>query len=169
MCTVLKVHHSGYYKWLKQPISNLEKENIKLLKEITKAYKDSNGIYGYRNIHKDLKASNIHVNKKRVARLMKEAKICGIGNYKRKPNYKAGSINKAYPNHLKQCFITKTPNESWVSDITYIRTHEGWLYLATVIDLFSRKVIGWATSHRQSTILIINALKKLRIEFPRKV
>jgi hypothetical protein len=61
------------------------------------------------------KASNIHVNKKRVARLMKEAKLFGIGTYKRKPTYKAGSIHKAHPNHLKQCFITKKPNESWVS------------------------------------------------------
>jgi len=116
MCSVLRVHPSGYYKWLKQPISNLEQENQKLLIEIKKAYKESNGIYGYRNIHKDLKASNIHVNKKRVARLMKESKLCGIGNYRRKPKYKAGSIHKAHPNHLKQCFITKTPNESWVSD-----------------------------------------------------
>lgn len=160
MCTVMRVHHSGYYKWLEQPISNLEFENQKLLQHIKTAYKEANGIYGYRNIHKDLKASNIHVNKKRVARLMKEAKLFGIGTYKRKPTYKAGSIHKAHPNHLKQCFITEKPNESWVSDITYIRTYEGWLYLATVIDLFSRKVIGWATSHKQSTSLIIEALKK---------
>lgn len=65
MCTVLKVHPSGYYKWLKQPISNLEIKNQQILQEIKKAYKESNGIYGYRNIHKDLKASNINVNKKR--------------------------------------------------------------------------------------------------------
>ncbi|MGJ0343000.1 IS3 family transposase [Aliarcobacter cryaerophilus] len=160
MCTVLKVHPSGYYKWLKQPISNLEIKNQQILQEIKKAYKESNGIYGYRNIHKDLKASNIHVNKKRVARLMKEAKLCGVGNYKKKPKHKAGSIHKAHPNHLKQCFLTHKPNESWVSDITYIRTYEGWLYLATVIDLYSRKIIGWATGHRQSTSLIIEALKK---------
>lgn len=160
MCTVLKVHPSGYYKWLKQPISNLEIKNQQILQEIKKAYKESNGIYGYRNIHEDLKASNIHVNKKRVARLMKEAKLCGVGNYKRKPKHKAGSIHKAHPNHLKQCFLTHKPNESWVSDITYIRTYEGWLYLATVIDLYSRKIIGWATGHRQSTSLIIEALKK---------
>ena len=74
--------------------------------------------------------------------------------------YKAGALHKAHPNLLQQCFLTNKPNESWVSDITYIRTYEGWLYLATVIDLFSRKVIGWATSHKQSTSLIIEALKK---------
>ena len=98
---------------------------------------------------------------------MKEFKICGIGNYKRKPKYKAGSIHKAYPNHLKQCFITNSPNESWVSDITYIRTHEGWLYLAIILDLFSRKVIGWATAHRQTTSLLITALKKTILSVPK--
>ena len=160
MCTVLKVHHSGYYKWLEKPVSNLEVKNQKLLEYIKNAYKEANGIYGYRNIHKDLKASGIDVNKKRVARLMRESKLFGIGNYKRKPKYKVGSLHKASPNHLNQCFIVNTPNEYWVSDITYIRTYEGWLYLATVIDLFSRRVIGWATGHRQSSTLVIDALKK---------
>lgn len=167
MCTVLKVHPSGYYKWLKQPLSNLELENQFILQEIKKAYKESNGIYGYRNIHKDLKTSNIHINKKRVARLMKEAKLYGVGHYKRKPKHKAGSIHKAHPNYLKQCFITKTPNESWVSDITYIRTHEGWLYLAIILDLYSRKIIGWSTSHRINTELIINALKNTKYRIPK--
>ena len=162
MCKVLKVHRSGYYKWLKQPISNRELENKKLLQLIKTAFKESNGIYGYRNIHKDLKEQNIHVNKKRVARLMSNAKLYGVGTYKRKPKHKAGALHKAHPNHLKQCFIVNKPNDSWVSDITYIRTYEGWLYLATVIDLYSRKVIGWATGHRQTTQLIINALTKAK-------
>ena len=159
MCGVLKVHHSGYYKWLQQPISNREKVNQRLLESIKNAYNEANGIYGYRNIHKDLKASGIHVNKKRVARLMSEARLYGVGTYKRKPKHKAGALHKAHPNHLQQCFIASSPNESWVSDITYIRTHEGWLYLATVIDLYSRKIIGWATGNRQTTSLIINALQ----------
>ncbi len=160
MCRVLKVHRSGYYKWLKQPISKLEQENKKILELIKDAYKQSNGIYGYRNIHKDLMASGIHVNKKRVARLMKSANLFGLGTYKRKPKYKAGAINKTHPNHLKQCFLVNKPNESWVSDITYIRTHEDWLYLAVIIDLYSRKVIAWQTGHRQSSSLVTDALKK---------
>ena len=159
MCAVLKVHPSGYYKWLKQPISNLELTNQVILAEIQKSHQESNGIYGYRNIHKDLIASGIHINKKRVARLMTQAKLYGVGSYKRKPKHKAGAKHKAYTNHLQQCFISSKPNESWVSDITYIRTHEGWLYLATVIDLFSRKVIGWDTSHRMTTPLVLNAMK----------
>lgn len=154
----MQVHHSGYYKWLTTPVSNREIENEQLMVHIKKAFKESNGVYGYRNIHKDLKESGITVNKKRVARLMSIARLYGVGTYK-KPQHKAGSIHKAHPNHLQQCFIASSPNESWVSDITYIRTHEGWLYLATVIDLFSRKVIGYSTSHRQTTDLIVNALK----------
>jgi len=159
MCKVMKVHRSGYYQWLNQPISNREKENNKLLTHIKEAYKESSGVYGSRNIHKDLKELGIHVNKKRVARLMSEAKLYGVGTYKRKPYSKAGALNKAHPNYVKRCFIVDKPNDTWVSDITYIRTKEGWLYLATVLDLYSRKIIGWATGHRQTTPLIIKALK----------
>ena len=155
----MRVHNSGYNAWLKDPYSNRAKENHKLLDKIKEIYQECNGIYGYRNIHKDLIASGIKVNQKRVARLMQEAKLYGVGTYKRRPRHKAGAVHKAHPNHLNQCFIAEVPNETWVSDITYIRTHEGWLYLATVIDLFSRKVIGWSTSHRMKTSLVLDALK----------
>lgn len=159
MCKVMKVHRSGYYQWLNQPISTRESENQKLLTHIEEAYKESNGVYGSRNINKDLKELGIHVNKKRIARLMSEAKLYGVGTYKRKPYSKPGALNKAHPNYVKQCFIVDKPNDTWVSDITYIRTKEGWVYLATVLDLYSRKIIGWATGHRQTTPLIIKALK----------
>ena len=155
----MKVHRSGYYQWLEQPISNREQENRKILVKIKELYKESGGVYGHRNIQKDLKDLGIHVNRKRVARLMSTAKLYGTGTYKRRPKSKVGALHKAHPNYLQQCFIANKPNESWVSDITYIRTHEGWLYLATVIDLYSRKVIGWATGSRQTTSLIISALQ----------
>jgi len=155
----MQVHHSGYYQWLTQPISKTEQKNKELTIHIKELFKECNGIYGYRNIHKDLIASGIAVNKKRVARLMRMANLYGVGSYKRKPKHKAGAKHKAHPNHLQQCFIANHPNENWVSDITYIRTHEGWIYLATVIDLFSRKVIGWATSNRMTTPLVLNAMK----------
>ena len=90
---------------------------------------------------------------------MSEAKLYGVGTYKRKPYSKPGPANKAYPNYLHQCFIAGKPNDTWVSDITYIRTKEGWIYLATVIDLYSRKIVGWATGHCQTTPLIIKALQ----------
>ena len=94
----MQVHRSGYYQWLNQPVSNRELENQELLIQIKDAFKASNGVYGHRNIHKDLKELGIHVNKKRVARLMSEAKLYGVGTYKRKPYSKAGPAHKAYPN-----------------------------------------------------------------------
>ncbi len=141
----MQVHRSGYYQWLNKPISDRELENKELLIQIKDAFKASNRVYGHRNIHKDLKELGIHVNKKRVARLMSEAKLYGVGTYKRKPYSKPGPVHKAHPNHLHQCFISGKPNDTWVSDITYIRTKEGWIFLATVIDLYSRKFIGWST------------------------
>jgi putative transposase len=159
MCKVLKVHPSGYYAWLKEPESPREKENKALLKKITEAYVLSNRTYGYRNIHKDLMELGIKVNKKRVARLMKLQKLHGTGTVKKKPGHKYGKPHKVHPNYLQQCFIASNPNERWVTDITYIRTHEGWLYLAVILDLFSRKVIGWSMSHRMTRQLALNAFE----------
>jgi putative transposase len=164
----MKVHRSGYYQWLNNPISKTEQENIVILNEIKKSYKKSNCIYGYRNVHKDLVELGFKVNKKRVARLMSKAHIYGLGMYKRKPKSMAGPLHKAHPNLLKQYFVTSNPNEAWVSDITYIRTKEGWLYLATVLDLFSRKIIGWQTGGRQTTDLIENALSKAVLRISKK-
>jgi len=110
-------------------------------------------------IHKWLKVLGIYVNKKRVARFMSEAKLFGVEIYKRKQRYKVGALHKSYKNHLKQCFITEKPNDSWVNDITYIRTHEGCLYLAIILNLYSRKIVGWASSHRINTYLVLRALE----------
>jgi putative transposase len=96
----MQVHRSGYYQWLNQPISDREVENQGLLVHIKEAFKASNKVYGYRNIHKDLKELGFNVNKKRVARLMSEAKLYGVGTYKRKPYSKPGPAHKAYTNHL---------------------------------------------------------------------
>lgn len=158
MCKVMQVHPSGYYAWVKSPVSERDKANEVLSEQIKEAYSQSNNAYGYRNIHKDLIESGISVNKKRVARLMKLAGLYGAGTLKKKPRHKAGSLHKAHPNHLKQCFKVQHPNEAWVTDITYIRTYEGWLYLSVVLDLFSRKVIGWGMSHRMTTSLAMDAL-----------
>lgn len=159
LCSVMQVHPSGYYAWLKEPVSKREQANIVLTQRIKEAYEQSGKLYGYRNINKDLKEAGIIVNKKRVARLMSINRLYGAGMIKRKPKHKAGIAHKVHPNHLQQCFVASKPNQSWVTDITYIRTHEGWLYLAVVLDLFSRRVIGWAMNHRMSTDLVISALK----------
>ncbi len=159
MCKVLKVHPSGYYAWVKEPESPRAKENKKLLEKITEAYEQSNRTYGYRNVHKDLVEAGIAVNKKRVARLMSLHKLYGAGMVKKRPKHKSGRPHHAHPNHLKQCFIATRPNVLWVTDITYIRTYEGWLYLAVILDLFSRKVIEWSMSHRMTRQLALNAFE----------
>jgi putative transposase len=154
----MQVHPSGYYAWCKDPVSNRDRTNQELLRHIKDAHDESGRTYGYRNVHKDLTESGIRVNKKRVARLMRLHKLYGAGTLNKKPHHKAGRPHYAHPNHLKQCFITQKPNEAWVTDITYIRTYEGWLYLAVVLDLFSRKIIGWAMSHRMTSSLALDAL-----------
>jgi len=159
MCKVLKVHPSGYYAWIKAPESPRAKENKILLEKITEAYEQSNRTYGYRNVHKDLAEAGVVVNKKRVARLMSLHKLYGVGMVKKRPKHKSGKPHHAHPNHLKQCFIATRPNALWVTDITYIRTYEGWLYLAVILDLFSRKVIGWSMSHRMTRQLALNAFE----------
>jgi len=159
MCKVLKVHPSGYYAWIKEPESPRAKENKILLEKITEAYEQSNRTYGYRNVHKDLAEAGVAVNKKRVARLMSLHKLYGVGMVKKRPKHKSGRPHHAHPNHLKQCFIATRPNALWVTDITYIRTYEGWLYLAVILDLFSRKVIGWSMSHRMTRQLALNAFE----------
>jgi putative transposase len=159
MCKVLKVHPSGYYAWLKETESPRAKENKILLEKITQSYEQSNRTYGYRNVHKDLAEAGLTVNRKRVARLMSLYKLYGVGMVKKRPKHKSGRPHHAHPNHLKQCFIATRPNALWVTDITYIRTYEGWLYLAVILDLFSQKVIGWSMSHRMTRQLALNAFE----------
>ena len=159
MCKVLKVHPSGYYAWIREPESPRAKENKILLEKITQSYEQSNRTYGYRNVHKDLAEAGITVNRKRVARLMSLYKLYGVGMVKKRPKHKSGRPHHAHPNHLKQCFIATRPNALWVTDITYIRTYEGWLYLAVILDLFSPKVIGWSMSHRMTRQLALNAFE----------
>jgi len=112
MCRVMQVHPSGYYAWIKSPFSRRDVANGELSEHIKEAYTQSNKIYGYRNVHKDLTQLGIFVNKKRVARLMKLMGLYGAGTLKKKPRHKAGSLHKAHPNHLKQCFKVWEPNKA---------------------------------------------------------
>ena len=105
---------------------------------------ESGGIYGYRKVHQDLRETGERCSKHRVYRLMKHAGLRAQVGYRRRPRHRTGAISIVAPNRLQQQFTTQAPDEAWVTDITYIRTHEGWLYLAIVLDLFSRRVIGWS-------------------------
>lgn len=143
MCRALKVHRSGYYAWKAEPLSARALEDAKLLVEIKQSYEDSQGIYGSPRVHRDLREAGFKIGEKRVARLMRQAKLKSVRGYRR-PRYKSGKPAIASPNHLQQQFEVSRPDEVWVTDITQIRTYEGWLYVAVVVDLYSRAVVGWS-------------------------
>lgn len=151
MCSVLKVSTSGYYKWLHKTPSNRELRNIMLIKEIHLIYRASRGRYGSPRIAKELNMQGVPVSRLLVAKLMRKEHLRSI--VRRKYRVTTNSSHK-YPvveNKLNREFNVSEQNKVWVSDITYIGTEKGWLYLTTVIDLFDRKVIGWALSETMRT------------------
>jgi putative transposase len=163
MCRVLEVSTSGYYDWLKELRKPPDPFDEKLKDLIRVLYAESFGTYGVRRITRGLKHQNILVNVKRIRRLMHELRLVAKGTNKKKTIVTTDSNhqNPLAPNLLKRQFTVNEPNKSWVSDITYIWTREdGWLYLAVVIDLFSRMVVGWATSDKIDTKLVSLALQK---------
>ena len=157
LCSTLDVHHSGYYAWLKQPISKTAKKRQQLSALIKQFWIESGGVYGYRKIHCDLKDIGEGCGINRVHRLMKADGLKSQRGY-RKPRSYAGMPSIVSKNTLDRQFNPTQPNQRWVTDITYIRTHEGWLYLAVVIDLFSRLVVGWSIKSRITTGLVLDAL-----------
>nr|WP_156105493.1 MULTISPECIES: IS3 family transposase [unclassified Marinobacter] len=158
MCRVLNVHFSGFYAWLHNPESPRAKVNRRLVGLIKQAWLESGGVYGYRNITLDLKDLGERCSKNRVYRLMRAEGIRAQRGYKRHKGYYGGEPAHVAPNHLNRDFEAQEPNERWVTDITYIRTHEGFLYLAAVLDLFSRQIVGWSMKPRMSTDLVMDAL-----------
>jgi len=158
LCRVMKVHPSGYYAWLKQPYSKRYYENQRLLGSIKQSWLESGCVYGYRKIYHDLKDIGETCGLNRVGRLMKDSGLKAQVGYGKKPGHTGGKPSVVAPNQLQRKFNQVHPNQVWVTDITYIRTHEGWLYLAVVIDLFSRQVIGWSMQPRMQTDLVLNAL-----------
>ncbi len=158
MCVILSVSKNCYYRWLHYPISNREKDNILLSKQIIETYTEARKLYGYRKVHAALRAANVACSKNRVQRLMNESGL----QAKVKRRFKVTTDSKhSLPiadNLLDRQFEIARPNTVYASDITYVRTVEGWLYLATVLDLFSRKIVGWAMSDRMESILVEKAL-----------
>ncbi|RYE19372.1 MAG: IS3 family transposase, partial [Sphingobacteriaceae bacterium] len=146
MCRTFNVSRSGFYAWLKGTLSFRGNENQQLTSQISKVHADSKGTYGSPRIARELNSQGIKVSRPRVARLMKKAKIRSIT--KRKFRVTTDSEHKyaIMKNRLGRNFKPGTIGRVWVSDITYIKTRQGWLYLTTVIDLGDRKVIGWALS-----------------------
>ncbi|HIC0081240.1 TPA: IS3 family transposase [Escherichia coli] len=157
LCRVLDVHPSGFYAWLQQPHSQRHQADLRLTGQIKQFWLESGCVYGYRKIHLDLRDSGQHCGVNRVWRLMKRVGIKAQVGY-RSPRARKGEASIMSPNRLQRQFNPDAPDERWVTDITYIRTHEGWLYLAVVVDLFSRKIIGWSMQSRMTKDIVLNAL-----------
>ncbi len=154
----MRVHPSGFYAWLKQPLSHRAKEDRRLLGQIKQFWMESGFVYGYRNITKDMKDHGESCGKNRVYRIMREANIQAQRGYKTHPGFKSGKVSHVAPNTLNREFRVDRPNKTWVTDFTYVRTHEGWLYVTIVLDLFSRQIVGWSMKNNPKADLVIDAL-----------
>jgi putative transposase len=158
MCRVLRVHVSGFYAWLKEPLSRRAQDDARQTELIRQAWSDSGKVYGYRKLADDLRDQGEQVSENRVARLASLAGILAQVGYKRRPGRYGGKPAVVASNTLGRQFEVDAPDTVWVTDITYIKTHEGWLYLSVVIDLFSRRVVGWSAQPRMTTDLALQAL-----------
>lgn len=160
---MLEVSSSGYYQWRKDEQSPRAADDERIIDLIRVLHAESFGAYGVRRIVRGLRQQGILVNIKRIRRLMRQIGLKGKGEPK-KSKYvvttDSNHTNPIAPNHLERKFTVDEPNRAWVSDITYIWTEEGWLYLAVVIDLFSRMVVGWATAAKITASLVSLALQK---------
>ncbi|MGL6233620.1 IS3 family transposase, partial [Aeromonas rivipollensis] len=158
LCQTLGVHRSGFYAWLKQPTSPRQHEDERLTGLVKQSWLESGAVYGYRKIHRDLRDLGEACGKHRVAKLMRREGLRSQTGYQRRKGHYGGKSPQAAPNTLARQFKVPAPNISWVTDITYIRTQEGWLYLAVVLDLFSRQIVGWAMKPRMTADLAVEAL-----------
>ncbi|MDF3983976.1 IS3 family transposase, partial [Luteibacter sp. PPL554] len=157
MCRVLRVTRGGYYQWVHKPMSDRDIEDRRLLEVIKDSYVASEGVYGARRVFCDLREAGEICGKHRVAKIMRNHRIKAIRGYK-KPRHIVGRPSIVAPNRLQRQFTVDRPDQAWVTDITYLRTWQGWLYLAVVIDLHSRKVVGWSMKPSLGRELALDAL-----------
>jgi transposase InsO family protein len=160
LCRVLEVSRSGFYAWKARPPSARAKADAGLSVEIASAHRRSRRRYGSPRVHRALQAKGIRVGEKRVARLMRENRL--VARQKRRFRRTTDSKHSSpiAPNIVQRQFEPKAPNQVWAGDVTYVATGEGWAYLAVLLDLFSRRVVGWAMSANNDTELALAALRK---------
>ncbi|MFT7619249.1 MAG: putative transposase [Planctomycetota bacterium] len=158
MCRQLGISRQGYYAWRKRPESNRSKENRRLLSSIRDISKESRGTYGSPRVHAEICDRGDNAGLNRIARIMASNGICGRVKRKSFKLRLQAKETMPAPNILDRQFKPTTKNETWASDITYLRTNEGWLFLRVVIDLFSRRVVGWAMDKTQDSKLVSKAL-----------
>ena len=159
MCSVLKVSTSGYYRWLKGKDSATKTDRQRLIQRVKEIHFETRGSYGARRVSKQLREEGFNVGKYMAANLMKEA---GVSVKKKRKYVRTTDSDHSYsisPNLLNRQFNPSIPNQIWSGDITYLSTEKGWAYLAVVIDLYSRRVVGWSVQDSLSTVLVEDALK----------
>jgi putative transposase len=159
MCNELDVSPSGYYAWRERPPSAREMANQELYTKIRAVYDDNHGVYGSPRIYRELKDQGIPCSQNRIARLMRLRGLRAKQAKRFRSTTKRNQAHPVAPNLLKRHFVAERPNQKWLTDITYIPTQEGWLYLAAILDLYTRRVVGWAMSDRMTSDLTISALK----------
>lgn len=160
MCEVLELDSGNYYRWKKNEIKRIEKQRkeLHLVYQVEKVFTESDKTYGYRMIKKELENKGINISEYKVRKIMRENGLYPETEIKYKPTYGKKIEGKYHKNLLEQNFTAEKRNQVWVGDITYIKTTIGWVYLAAIIDLYNREVIGYAVSKNINTELVKNAL-----------
>jgi transposase InsO family protein len=159
LCLMLGIRRSSYYAWTKRKPSQQEQNNQALIEHIRRIHKKYRKTYGSPRMYVQLKKEEISCSQKRVARLMRQDGLKGQRKYRKVITTNSQHDFPVAPNVLNREFSAEKPNQKWVGDITYIPTDEGWLYLAGILDLFSRKIVGWATSDLIDATLVEKALR----------
>jgi transposase InsO family protein len=160
MCGVLAVSESGFYAWRKRPTCQRKREDAHLKQEIRQVFEEHLGRYGAPRIYRELSDEGVSCSRKRVARLMREEEIAAKRKHRRVSTTKRDESHPVAPNLLNREFTASAPNKKWVTDITYIPTKQGWLYLAVMLDLYSRMVVGWSMSGNCDEKLVEHALEQ---------
>jgi putative transposase len=164
MCCVLEVSENGYFNWRKRGICKRKLDDTQLSERIEDAFHENRGVYGSPRIHAELKEQGVRCGRKRIVRLMQEKEI--MARRKRRKARKTESTHQfpLAPNILERNFTADTPNQKWMTDMTFIATYEGWLYLAGVIDAYSRKLVGWAMGKEHDAELVKKALQMALVQ-----
>ena len=158
LCRMLGVSASGYYAWAVRPASARATADAALMEQIRVIHTRSRGTYGERRVHAELAALGVHVGRKRIARLMRVLGLAGVSRRKRTPTTIRDRDARPAPDLVDRDFTATAPDQLWVADITYIPTWAGFLYLAVVLDAWSRRVVGWAMATHLRTELVLEAL-----------
>ncbi len=159
MCRQLELSRSGYYAWEKRPVSQRQQDDELLLEKIKASHRSSRGTYGSPRIHDDLVENGASVGRHRVARLMRENTITARPLKRFRKTTDSAHDHPVAPNLLERNFVAEKPNTVWVGDISYVWTARGWAYLAVIVDLFSRRVVGWAFDCHMRKELVLEALE----------